>query len=388
MLGIGFDPGAVNAFCDPGSVPTPCFVVDEVAIAENLAVLDRVQRDGGARVLLALKAFSCPSVAPLLMETLAGVAASGLFEARLGRERFGKEVHTFSVAFRPDELDAVLAFSDHVVFNSASQWRRFAGRAAASGTETGLRLNPMQGAAPDPMYDPCAPRSRLGVTPNAQAGLDLEPLTGVHMHALCEQGLEPLRQAVAALEHHFPEPLERARWLNLGGGHLITAPDYDVAGLARLTRTLAERYQVTVYLEPGEAVVREAGVLVTEVLDVTDNRGPVAVLDASATCHTPDVIEARYRPGVMGAGQPGELAHDYRLAGPTCLAGDVFGDYSFARPLAVGDRLVLLDQAPYTMVKTNTFNGMPLPAIAVWRAGRELPEVVKHFGYDDFAGRL
>lgn len=369
-------------------LPTPCFVLDRAALARNLAILDQIQREGGARVLLALKAFASPCLAEQLMATLAGTAASGLFEARLGRERFGKEVHTFSVAFRPDELEQVLELSDHVIFNSASQWRRFAARAAGHGVSAGLRVNPRQGAAPDPLYNPCAPRSRLGAVADSLQGLDFDALSGLHVHALCEQGLAPLERTVAALEEQFPALLQRARWVNLGGGHLITEPGYDVAGLSRLTRALAERHAVQVYLEPGEAVVYDAGVLVSEVLDITENDGPVAVLDTSATCHTPDVIEAGYRPDVLGAGVPGERAHDYRLAGATCLAGDVFGDYSFDAPLTVGSRLVFLDLAPYTIVKTNTFNGMPLPAIAVWNADTDDLQVVREFGYDDFAGRL
>lgn len=375
------------AALDVAALPTPCFVIDEVSLVRNLEILDTVQQQGGARVLLALKAFATPAVADLLMGTLAGTAASGLFEARLGRERFGKEVHTFSVAFHPNDFAEVLRLSDHVVLNSANQWRRFAAEAAAAGVDVGLRVNPGVGAAPDPLYDPCAPRSRLGAVPQTLTGLDLTPLSGVHVHALCEQGLPPLETTVAALERAFPDLLARCRWLNLGGGHRITAPGYDVAGLCRLTRDLAERHEVTVYLEPGEAVVYGAGVLVTEVLDIVDNDGPVAILDASATCHTPDVIEARYRPDVLGAGAPGEHGHDYRLAGGTCLAGDVFGDYGFADPLSVGDRLIFLDQGPYTIVKTNTFNGMPLPSVAVWRRDGSL-EVVKRFGYDEFARRL
>lgn len=372
---------------DTAAVPTPCFVIDEGALARNLAVLDRVQREGDARVLLALKAFSSPCVAEQLMGTLAGTAASGLFEARLGRERFGGKVHTFAVAFRDRELDAVLSLSDHVVLNSASQWRRFAGRIAASESSLGLRVNPRRGAAPDPMYDPCAPRSRLGAVAESLDGLDLDGLSGIHVHALCEQGFEPLEHTVAALEAQFAPLLERARWLNLGGGHRITAADYDVTALASFTRALSRRHDLQIYLEPGEAVVLDAGALVTEVLDVTENDGAVAVLDTSATCHTPDVIEAGYRPDVLGSGVPGQRGHDYRLAGATCLAGDVFGDYSFDGPLTPGDRLVILDQAPYTMVKTNTFNGMPLPSVAVRRLNGSL-DVVKRFGYEDFAGRL
>jgi carboxynorspermidine decarboxylase len=376
-----------SADLDTAALPTPCFVVDEAALGANLAVLDRVQQEGDARVLLALKAFSSPCVAGQLMDTLAGTAASGLFEARLGRERFGGEVHTFCVAFRDADIDAVLALSDHVIFNSASQWRRFGARAAAAdGVSPGLRVNPRRGAAPDPLYNPCAPRSRLGAVAETLQGVDLDGVRGLHVHALCEQGFAPLRDTVGALESQFGALLEQAEWLNLGGGHLITDPDYDIEALAAYVRELGRRHGVTVYLEPGEAVVYDAGVLVTEVLDVTDNNGPVAILDTSATCHTPDVIEARYRPDVLGAGEP-DAGTACRLAGATCLAGDVFGDYGFERAPAVGDRLVILDQAPYTIVKTNTFNGMPLPALAVRRRNGRV-ELVNAFGYEDFASRL
>jgi carboxynorspermidine decarboxylase len=373
---------------DPARLPTPCFVIDEAALAGNLAVLDRVQREGGARVLLALKAFASPCVAPLLMDTLAGTAASGLFEARLGRRAFGREVHTFSVAYRAEELAEIVELSDHVVFNSASQWRRFAAPVAGAGAHLGLRVNPRRGAAPDPLYDPCAPRSRLGAVAESLEGLDLAACTGIHMHALCEQGLAALETAVDTLETQFAALLDRSEWVNLGGGHRITAPGYDVDGLVKLVRSVAERHGVTVYLEPGEAVVWGAGALITEVLDVTDNGGPIAILDASATCHTPDVIEARYRPDVLGVRPAGAGGYPHRLAGPTCLAGDVFGDYAFERPPRIGDRLVILDQAPYTIVKANTFNGTPLPAIAVWNSQTDALRVVKRFGYDDFAARL
>lgn len=372
---------------DTARLPTPCFVIDEVGLASNLDVLDRLQREAGVNVLLALKAFASPCVAEQIMATLRGTAASGLFEARLGRERFGGEVHTFSVAFRAAELDEVLRLSDHVIFNSAGQWRAFAARAAARGVEVGLRLNPRRGAAPDPLYDPCAPRSRLGAVAESIAGLELEGLSGVHVHALCEQGFEPLEATVAAMEAQFPSLLERARWINLGGGHRLTDVDYDLPALIACLRDLAHRHDVRVYLEPGEAVVYGAGALVTEVLDVIDNDGPVAVLDTSATCHTPDVIEARYRPEVLNAVAPGEGNCDVRLAGATCLAGDVFGDYGFAAAPRVGDRLIVLDQAPYTIVKTNTFNGMPLPSIAVWREDGGI-DVARQFGYEAFAERL
>jgi len=373
---------------DTSRVPTPCFVIDEVRLARNLGLIDRLQRDSGARVLLALKAFATTAVAPLLMETLAGTAASGLYEARLGRAAFGGEVHTFGVAFRAADLDEILALSDHVVFNSAGQWARFGARARRSGKFLGLRVNPGVGAAPKPLYDPCRAGSRLGITRDALADVAVDGLSGVHVHALCEQGLAPLERAVAVLERDFPSLLERAEWLNLGGGHRLTDADYDRPGLVALLRRLAAAHGVQVYLEPGEAVVRDAGVLVTEVLDVADNDGPVAIVDASATCHAPDVIEAPYRPEILGAGTAGGDGFGCRVAGPTCLAGDEFGCYGFRVPPAVGDRLVFADQAPYTVVKANSFNGMPLPAIAVWNADTDALRIVRRFGYDDYAARL
>lgn len=373
---------------DPRRVPSPCFVLDEAALATNLALLDEIQRGADAKILLALKAFAAPALAPQLMATLAGTAASGLYEARLGREAFGGEVHTFGVAFAERDFDAIAALSDHVVFNSPSQWRRFGERARRAGVACGLRVNPGAGAAPKPLYDPCRPGSRLGTPPEALAGFDPAGLDGVHLHALCEQDLGPLEHAVAALEARFGALLAQARWLNLGGGHRLTDPDYDRAGLVRLLRRLAERHDVALYLEPGEAVVRDAGVLVTEVLDVIASDGPIAIVDASATCHAPDVIEAGYTPELLGAGPSGEGAFDCRVGGPTCLAGDVFGAYGLPGPPTVGDRLVFLDQAPYTIVKTNSFNGMPLPAIAVWNSRTDALRIVREFGYADYAGRL
>ena len=373
---------------DLSRLPTPCFVLDEAVLAHNLEVLDRVQRASGARVLLALKAFASTCVAPQLMRTLAGTAASGLYEAKLGREGFGGEVHTFCAAFSDSEFADVVEVSDHIVFNSLSQWQRFGSTALAAGVSCGLRVNPERGAAPQAMYDPCQPGSRLGAVAPTLAGADLAGLEGVHVHALCEQGLAPLERTVEALEARFASLLDQVRWLNLGGGHMVTEAGYDVDGLIRLVRRLSDRYDVAVYLEPGEAVVLDAGVLVGRVLDVTWNEADIAILDASPTCHTPDVLEAPYRPDILGAGRPGERRHDYRLGGATCLAGDVYGDYSFDESLAVGDRLVFLDQAPYTIVKTNAFNGIALPAIAVWNSVSQDLRIVRRVGYDDYAGRL
>jgi len=378
---------------DTRRVPSPCFVVDEVAIEENLRILERVQRASGAKILLALKAFSMWSLAPLVMRYLKGTCASGLHEARLGREQFGGEVHTFCAAFTEPDLAAVLEISDHVVFNSASQWARFAplARAAAArrpGLRLGLRVNPEHSEAAVPLYDPSAPYSRLGM-PRARFPAEaLEGISGLHFHTLCEQDVGPLERTVAAFEAKFGEFIPGMAWINFGGGHHITRPDYDVDALIRLVSRFQARYGVQVYLEPGEAVALHAGVLVAEVLDLPWNGMPLAILDTSATCHMPDVIEMPYRPSVIDAGAPGEHPHTYRLGGQTCLAGDVIGDYSFPSQLRVGQRLAFEDMAHYTMVKTNTFNGIRLPSIAIWNSETDRMRVVREFGYEDFKGRL
>lgn len=367
---------------------TPYFLVDEARLMHNLEILRDVQERAGCKILLAQKAFSMFSVYPLLRQYLAGSTASGLYEARLGHEEFGGETHVFSPAYREDEWDELLRYADDIVFNSPAQVRRFAPRARAAGKSCGLRLNPecstQEGHA---IYDPCSPGSRLGTT---LANFDesvLPLLDGLHFHTLCEQNADALEETVAAFEEKFGPYLSRMKWLNLGGGHHITREDYDVERLIRIVRRLRETYGVEVYLEPGEAVVLNAGFLVTSVLETLHNGLDIAILDASAACHMPDVIEMPYRPPLRGAGQPGERAHTFRLGGPTCLAGDVIGDYSFDAPLREGDRLVFEDMALYTMVKTNTFNGMPLPSI-VWRDKDGDLFLVRSFGYEDFKTRL
>lgn len=377
---------------DPRRVPSPCFVVDEAAIEANLRVLDAVQRASGAKILLALKAFSMWSLAPLVARYLHGTCASGLHEARLGREAFGGEVHTFSAAYTERDLAAILEISDHVVFNSFGQWERFrplahAAQARRPGLRFGLRVNPEHSEGAVPLYDPAAPCSRLGI-PRSQFRGELDGISGLHFHTLCEQDFPPLARTVAAFEAKFGEFLPRMEWVNFGGGHHITRPDYQVEELIGLLREFAGRHRVQVYLEPGEAIALEAGVLVAEVLDITRNGMPLAILDTSATCHMPDVLEMPYRPRIIGAGAPGEHPHTYRLGGQTCLAGDVIGDYSFPAPLGVGDRLVFEDMAIYTMVKTTTFNGIGLPAIAIWSSETDALRVVREFGYEDFKCRL
>ena len=370
------------------TIRTPYFVVDEGLLRKNLELLKQVQEEAGCRILLAQKAFSMFYCYPLIASYLCGTTASGIYEARLGKEQFGGETHVFSPAYRADEFEELLTYADHFVFNSPNQLRKFGPRARAAGKSVGLRTNPrcstQEGHA---IYDPCAPGSRLGTTLE-NFDEDLLPLLdGLHFHTLCEQNSDDLETTLEAFEEQFGKYLPEMQWLNLGGGHHITRSDYDVERLVWLVKGLRERYNVTVYLEPGEAVVLNSGFLVTEVLEVLHNDLDIAILDTSAACHMPDVLEMPYRPPLLGSGEANEKAYTYRLGGPTCLAGDIIGDYSFDAPLTEGTRLTFGDMALYTMVKTNTFNGMPLPAI-VWRDLDGKETVVRQFGYEDFASRL
>jgi len=374
-------------------LPSPCFVVDEVAIEENCRLLADVQRASGAKILAALKAFSMWSLGPLVGRYLSGICASGLHEARLGREAYGGEVHTFCAAFSKHELREVLNLSDHVVFNSHAQWARFGAlareaQAARPGLRFGLRVNPERSEGAVPLYDPCAPCSRLGIPRAEFHGEQLEGISGLHFHALCEQDFPPLERTVAAFEQKFGEFIPRMEWINFGGGHHITRFDYQLEPLIALLQAFRARHGVELYLEPGEAIAYHAGVLVAEVLDLPVNGMPLAILDTSATCHMPDVIEMPYRPNILDASEPGSLPQTYRLGGQTCLAGDVIGDYAFAEPLRVGQRLVFEDMAYYTMVKTTTFNGINLPSIAIWNSQTDALRVVRSFGYEDFKERL
>jgi carboxynorspermidine decarboxylase len=377
---------------DPRRVPSPCFVVDEVAIEENLRILDRVQRESGAKILLALKAFSMWSLAPLVMRYLKGTCASGLYEARLGHEEFGGEVHTFSASYTEADLAEILNISHHVMFNSFAQWERFrplAQKAQARRPELrfGLRVNPEHSEGKVPLYDPSAPHSRLGI-PRSEFRGDLAGISGLHFHTLCEEDFPPLQRTVEVFEQKFGEFIPGMEWINFGGGHHISRADYQVDDLVRLLRDFRDRYKVQIYLEPGEAIALNAGVLVAEVLDLPWNGMPLAILDTSATCHMPDVIEMPYTPRIIGAGEAGAHDHTYRLGGQTCLAGDVIGDYSFPAPLRVGDRLLFEDMAIYTMVKTTTFNGIGLPSIALWNSETDALRIVREFGYEDFKRRL
>lgn len=370
-------------------LPTPCYVVDEDLLTRNLKILDSVQRRAGCKILLAQKAFSMFSVYPLIRQYLCGAASSSLFEARLAREKMGGEVHIYAPAYRDDEFDGIMKYSDHIVFNSFSQWDRFKGqvRAYPKKISCGIRVNPEYSEIGTELYNPCAPGSRLGVTRENFRPDDLEGIEGLHFHTLCEQNSDALEHTLPHVEEKFGPFLKRMKWVNFGGGHHITRPGYDLDTLVRCVRSVREKYGVEVYLEPGEAVALNAGYLASTVLDVVENGVKVAVLDTSAACHMPDVLEMPYRPEIVGAGKPGEKPCLYRLAGPTCLAGDVIGDYSFPRPLSPGDRVVFRDMAHYTMVKNNTFNGVGLPAIVLCREAEGF-RVVRRFGYRDFAARL
>lgn len=381
---------AGGLMCSMGKevVSTPYFVVDERRLLHNLEILKQVAEESGCKILLAQKAFSMFSVYPLLRKYLCGTTASGLYEARLGKEEFGGETHVFSPAYRAEEFDELLQYVDDLVFNSPAQVRKYGIRAKNAGKSIGLRVNPecstQEGHA---IYDPCAPGSRLGTTLEAFEEELVPLLDGIHMHTLCEQNSDDLEKTVEALEDKFGKWLPQMKWLNLGGGHHITRADYDRERLVRIIRRLREKYQLEVYLEPGEAVVLNAGDLVASVMEIVHNNMEIAILDTSAACHMPDVLEMPYRPPVQKSGNPGEKQYTYRFAGPTCLAGDVIGDYSFEKPLTEGSRVVFEDMALYTMVKTNTFNGMALPSI-VFRDQEGEEHLVRTFGYEDFKNRL
>lgn len=383
-------------------IPTPAYVVDEQALEKNLRILEEVKKKAGCRILLAQKAFSMFAEYPLIRRYLDGATASGLFEARLGAEEMGGENHVFSPAYRPEEIQSIALICDHVIFNSVAQLRRFGGTVREIQQERGirggigLRINPECSTQDHAIYDPCAPGSRLGVTAEAfRQALEEEPdfldrIDGLHFHTLCEQNSDALEQTLHAVEEGFDSWLAHAqiRWLNMGGGHHITRPDYDRERLIRLVQHVRRTYGTEVYLEPGEAVAYHAGYLVTEVLDTVENGGVrTLLLDASAACHMPDVLEMPYRPPLRDAGQPQERPYTYRLSSCTCLAGDIIGDYSFDRPIGAGDRLYFEDMAIYSMVKNNTFNGMALPSI--WRMDDSGEcRLVRRFGYEDFKQRL
>ncbi|MBR5649368.1 carboxynorspermidine decarboxylase [Pseudobutyrivibrio sp.] len=375
-------------------VESPSYVIDEKKIIENLKVLEQVQTETGCKILLAQKAFSNFALYPLIGKYLAGTTASGIFEARLGKEEMGKENHVFAPAYKEADMRELVQICDHIIFNSVAQLMKYKALCLENGVEIGLRVNPEMSTQKDhAIYDPCSKGSRLGVTAaNLGKAIEtdstvLDGVTGLHFHTLCEQNSDDLATTLTAFEEKFGKYLNQMKWLNMGGGHHISREDYDVTKLISLINRVKSTYGLQVYLEPGEAIALNAGYFVTEVLDIVDNDIKTLILDGSAACHMPDVLEMPYRPPLKDSGEWGEKPYEYRLSSYTCLAGDIIGDYSFDHEIKVGDRLVFEDMAIYSMVKNNTFNGIPLPSIYLLKADGSL-ELIKKFGYEDFKNRL
>lgn len=374
------------------TLPTPCFVIDEKKLRENLVLLSSVEKRTGAKILLAQKCFSAFYYYPLIGEYISGTTASGLYEARLGFEEMGKENHVFSPAYRPEDMEELSNICDHIIFNSKNEIQRYlpiiSDCIEDGALSIGIRVNPeCQTQKDHEIYDPCAPGSRMGVKAKDFDDELAELVEGIHFHTLCEQNSDDLETTLEAVEEKFGKYLYRMKWLNMGGGHHITRPDYDIDRLCRLITTIKDKYDLEIYLEPGEAVALNAGYNVTRVLDIVENDVTNLILDTSAACHMPDVLEMPYRPPLRDSGNPGEKSYTYRLSGNTCLAGDIIGDYSFDKEVKVGDRLIFEDMAIYSMVKNNTFNGVPLPAIASMDENGHC-KIIKEFGYGDFKNRL
>ena len=375
----------MNKFSD---IPTPSYIVDEKKLIHNLEILQGVEQRTGAKILLAQKAFSCYHVYPLMKKYVSGTAASGLYEARLGYEEMGGENHVFSAAYRESEIDEIISYCGHIIFNSFTQLDRYRDRVLKAGKKIGLRINPeFSTQEGHEIYDPCSPKSRLGITRKNFLDDDLQGVTGLHFHTLCEQNSGDLKRTLDAIEEKFGDILPKMEWINFGGGHHITRDDYDISLLEECIMRMKNKYNLEVFLEPGEAFALNAGYLVTEVLDLTENDMPIAILDTSAACHMPDVLEMPYRPPLMNSGEAGEKPYTYRLGSQTCFAGDSIGEYSFDEPLKIGDRLIFCDMAIYSMVKNNTFNGMPLPSIYLKKSDGTM-EILRKFGYNDFKERL
>lgn len=377
-------------------LPTPCYVVDEGKIRKNLEILADLEQECGCHILLAQKAFSMYSLYPMIGQYISGTTASGLYEARLGYEEMGKENHVFAPAYKEKDMEELVQICDHIIFNSFAQYEKYKEMCRESAkvrkdkkaVSVGIRINPQCSTQEGhEIYDPCGYASRLGVTEEQFREDLLEGVEGLHFHTLCEQNADDLVTTFQAFEKKFGKYLHRMKWLNMGGGHHITRENYQIETLKKLIRYIRETYPVEVYLEPGEAIALNAGYLVTEVMDIVHNDMDILILDASAACHMPDVLEMPYRPPLKDSGEAGEKAYTYRLSSCTCLAGDVIGDYSFDREIRIGDKLYFMDMAIYSMVKNNTFNGMPLPDIAVMHEDGEC-EVIRHFGYEDFKSRL
>lgn len=369
-------------------VPTPAYVIDEARLVNNLEILKSVQNRTGCKVLLAQKAFSMYATYPLISQYLAGTTASGLYEAKLGREEFEGEVHVFAPAFKDADLEEILEIADHIVFNSERQLRKHVDKCRAAGVSVGLRINPECSTQDEQaLYDPCATGSRFGVRIDQFSEDLLDLVDGLHFHTLCEQNSDDLKTTLDAVEAKFGPYLHRIKWLNMGGGHHVTREDYDMELLISSIQHMQEKYGLEVYIEPGEAIALNAGYLVTEVLDIVENGIETLVLDASATCHMPDVLEMPYRPPLRHGFEAGEKAYIYRLSSNTCLTGDIIGDYSFEKPVEIGDKLYFEDMAIYSFVKNNTFNGIGLPSLVLMDQTGDC-RIIKEFGYDDFKRRL
>ena len=371
---------------DYDNLQTPLYILEEKKLKNNLKLLAQIQEQSGAKILLALKGFSFQASFPLIRKYLYGCCASGLHEARLAHEEFQKEVHTYAPAFKEDEIEEIIGISNHLVFNSFAQWQKYKKKAQGK-VSCGLRVNPEVSAAPTDLYNPCAAYSRLGITKKEFREDLLEGIEGLHFHALCEQDSDALEVVLKGFEEKFGHLISQMKWINFGGGHHITRKDYDVEKLIMIIKEFKERYKVDVYLEPGEAVGWETGVLVATVLDIVHNGIDIAVLDTSAEAHMPDTLIMPYRAEVRGATEAEEKAHTYRLAGNTCLAGDIMGDYSFDKPLKVGDKVIFEDQIHYTIVKNTTFNGIKLPDLAVEKEDGTI-EIVRKFGYEEYKRRV
>lgn len=369
------------------NIQTPAYVVDEAVLEDNLKILKKVKDATGCKILLALKAFSLRASFPQIAKYLDGTCASGLFEARLGREDFKKEVHTFSPAFSEKNIKDVIKYSDVVIFNSFAQVKAYAKMVKKAGKQVGLRINPMLSKSPKLLYSPCVAKSRLGVTAEQFKGEDLSLIDGFHFHALCEQDADSLEEVLKKFEKDFGKYLPNLKWLNIGGGHHVTRKDYKLDLLIRLIKNIKSKYKIQVIMEPGEGVVLNAGYFATTVLDIIENKGHVAIVDASAETHAPDVLGMPYQPCIIGAANGPVKKHLYRIGGPSCLAGDTFGDYSFDAPIKPGQKLLFTDMALYSFVKNTTFNGIPLPNIGILdKKGKY--QVVKIFGYEDFKRKL
>lgn len=368
---------------------TPVYIISEKKIKENLEIFKTLKESCGCKVILALKAFSAYATFPLIRQYLDGTTASSLHEARLGKEEFKKEVHVYSPAYKESEFGDILAQADHIIFNSHAQLKKYRERVRKEKPEAqiGIRLNPEHSEVDVDLYNPCSPYSRFGITKKELIDAELGDIDGVLIHNLCGRGADALERTVESVESKFGHLLHKIKWLDLGGGHLITSPSYDLKKLSTLISRIQDTYKLRVILEPGEAVVLSAGKLVVEVLDIVRNEKDIVIIDSSATAHMPDVLEMPYRPAILGAGAVGECDYEYRIGSMTCLSGDIVGDYSFSQPLKIGDRLEFLDMAQYSMVKNTTFNGLNLPSIAIERLNGDV-EIVKEFGYEDFKRRV